>query len=31
VLEELVHGVPASVLVAPGQAHARLPFDITWE
>jgi protease IV len=31
VIKELVRGVPASVLVAPGVAHARLPFDITWE
>jgi protease-4 len=31
VIKELVRGVPASVLVAPGVAHARLPFDISWE
>jgi protease IV len=31
VVKELLRGVPASVLVAPGVAHARLPFDITWE
>lgn len=30
-IKELVHGIPPSVLVAPGKAHARLPFDITWE
>jgi len=30
-MKELVRGVPASVLVAPGEAHTRLPFDITWE
>ena len=30
-IKELLHGVPASVLVAPGEAHTRLPFDITWE
>jgi protease IV len=30
-VKELVRSVPASVLVAPGEAHARLPFDITWE
>jgi len=30
-IKELVRGVPASVLVAPGEAHTRLPFDITWE
>jgi len=31
VVKELLRGVPASVLIAPGVAHARLPFDITWE
>jgi hypothetical protein len=31
VVKELLRGVPASVLVAPGVAHARLPFDIAWE
>jgi protease-4 len=30
-VKELLRGVPASVLVAPGVAHARLPFDISWE
>jgi len=30
-IKELLHGVPASVLVAPSEAHTRLPFDITWE
>jgi protease-4 len=31
VVKEVLRGVPASVLVAPGVAHARLPFEITWE
>jgi protease-4 len=31
VVKELLQGVPASVLVAPGVPHARLPFDIVWE
>jgi protease-4 len=30
-VKELLRGVPASVLVAPGAAYERLPFDITWE
>jgi protease IV len=31
VFRQLLEGVPASVLVAPGEAHARLPFDIAWQ
>lgn len=31
VIRQLLEGVPASVLVAPGEAHTRLPFDIAWE
>jgi protease IV len=31
VIRQLLEGVPGSVLVAPGEAHARLPFDIAWE
>jgi protease-4 len=30
-VKELLRGVPASVLAAPGVAYTRLPFDITWE
>jgi protease-4 len=30
-VRELLHGVPASLLVSPAGAQARLPFDITWE
>jgi protease-4 len=30
-VKQLLQGVPASVLVAPGGAQARLPFDISWE
>ncbi|MBA3394753.1 MAG: signal peptide peptidase SppA [Deltaproteobacteria bacterium] len=30
VVRELVRGIPASVLVDPGAAQARLPFDLTW-
>jgi protease-4 len=30
-VKQLLQGVPASVLVAPGGAQARLPFDIRWE
>jgi protease-4 len=30
-IKELLRGVPASVLVDPGQAQARLPFELTWE
>jgi protease-4 len=31
VIQELVRGVPASVLLAPAVPHTRLPFDIVWE
>jgi protease-4 len=31
VIKELVRGIPASILVAPEQAQARLPYDITWD
>ncbi|HSR96009.1 MAG TPA: signal peptide peptidase SppA, partial [Kofleriaceae bacterium] len=31
VIRDLLRGVPASVLVAPGVPHTRLPFDIVWE
>jgi protease IV len=31
VVRKLLEGVPASVLVSPGEAHARLPFDLTWD
>jgi hypothetical protein len=29
--KELLRGIPASVLVAPDGAQARLPYDITFE
>jgi len=31
IIRELLQGVPASMLLAPGVAQARLPFDIIWE
>jgi ClpP class serine protease len=31
VIQELLRGVPASVLIAPGVPQARLPFDIVWD
>jgi protease IV len=31
VIQALLHGVPASVLIAPGVPQARLPFDIVWD
>ena len=31
VIRQLLQGVPASVLVAPGVPQARLPFDLRWE
>jgi hypothetical protein len=31
VIQELLRGVPASVLVAPGVPQSRLPFDIIWD
>jgi hypothetical protein len=31
VIRDLLRGVPASVLLAPGVPHTRLPFDIVWE
>jgi protease IV len=31
VVRELLQGVPASLLVSPGGAQARLPFDIVWQ
>jgi len=30
-VKQLVEGIPASVLLAPGVAHARLPFDVAWQ
>jgi protease-4 len=30
-LRELLRSVPASLLVSPGAAQARLPFDISWQ
>jgi protease-4 len=30
-VKQLLEGVPASMLVGPGGAQARLPFDIHWE
>jgi len=30
-IKDLLRGVPASVLVTPGVAYTRLPFDIIWE
>jgi protease-4 len=30
-VKQLLRGVPASVLVTPGAAYTRLPFDVTWE
>jgi protease-4 len=30
-VKQLLQGVPASVLISPGGAQARLPFDIHWE
>jgi protease IV len=30
-VKALVRGVPGSVLIAPGVAQTRLPFEITWE
>ncbi|TMQ12664.1 MAG: signal peptide peptidase SppA [Deltaproteobacteria bacterium] len=30
-IKQLLQGVPASLLVSPGQPQARLPFDITWQ
>jgi protease-4 len=30
-VRELVRGVPASMLVSPNAAQARLPFDVSWE
>jgi protease-4 len=30
-IQQLLQGVPASLLVGPGQPQARLPFDIRWE
>jgi len=31
IIRELLQAVPASMLLAPGVAQARLPFDIVWE
>jgi protease IV len=31
IVRQLVQGIPASVLISPGVAHARLPVDIAWE
>ncbi|MEO8702608.1 MAG: signal peptide peptidase SppA [Kofleriaceae bacterium] len=31
VMKELLRGLPASVLVNPTQAQARLPFEVSWE
>jgi hypothetical protein len=31
VVKQLLEGVPASVLIRPGQPQARLPFDIAWQ
>jgi hypothetical protein len=30
-VKELLRGIPASVLVDPAQAQARLPFDLSWD
>jgi protease-4 len=30
-LREILHSVPASILVAPTAAQTRLPFDVTWQ
>ena len=30
-VKEVLRGVPASLLVGPGTAQARLPFEISWE
>ena len=31
VVKELLRGIPASILVDPSAAQARLPYDLTWE
>lgn len=31
ILRELIKGIPASVLVNEGGAHARLPFQLSWD
>ena len=31
VVRDLLQGVPASLLISPGGAQARLPFDIIWQ
>jgi protease-4 len=31
IVRELLQGVPASLLISPGGAQARLPFDIIWQ
>jgi protease-4 len=31
VIQQLLRGVPASLLVGPGQPQARLPFEISWQ
>ena len=30
-VEELLRGIPASILVSPDGAQARLPYDLSWE
>jgi protease IV len=31
IVRQLLQGMPASLLISPGGAQARLPFDIVWE
>jgi hypothetical protein len=30
-IRELLHGVPASILVDPSKPQARLPFTVSWQ
>ena len=30
-IKELLRGIPASILVSPDGAQARLPYDLSWE
>jgi hypothetical protein len=30
-VKQMLQGIPASVLVAPGVPQTRLPFDIVWQ